>query len=192
MTYYGGKELAAAFKTVRDNTVKIAEEIPEEKYDFRATADTKTIRQMLAHIAISSGFQYHVHSNKIADMKTVNFAELMPKFTAEETKPRNKAELIAFLKEEGAKFSSYLESLPESFLAEPVAMPPHLQPPTKTRFEMLLGAKEHEMHHRGQLMTYQRLLGQVPHLTRQMQERMARMQAAAQQPQQQQPQEAQR
>jgi hypothetical protein len=35
MTYYGGKELAASFRTVRENTVKIAEEIPENKYDFR-------------------------------------------------------------------------------------------------------------------------------------------------------------
>jgi uncharacterized damage-inducible protein DinB len=31
---------------------------------------------------------------------------------------------------------------------------------------MLLGPKEHEMHHRGQLMLIQRLLGQVPELTR--------------------------
>jgi len=31
---------------------------------------------------------------------------------------------------------------------------------------MLLGVKEHEMHHRGQLMLIQRLLGRVPHLTR--------------------------
>ena len=38
MTYYGGKELAAAFRTVRDNTIKIAEEIPEDKYDFTAGA----------------------------------------------------------------------------------------------------------------------------------------------------------
>jgi uncharacterized damage-inducible protein DinB len=51
---------------------------------------------------------------------------------------------------------------------------------------MLLGAKEHEMHHRGQLMLIQRMIGLVPHLTRQMQERTARMQAA------QQPQEASR
>ena len=32
------------------------------------------------------------------------------------------------------------------------------------------------MHHRGQLMTMQRMIGLVPHLTRQMQERMAQMQ----------------
>jgi len=33
------------------------------------------------------------------------------------------------------------------------------------------------MHHRAQLMTMQRMIGQVPHLTRQMQERMAHAQA---------------
>ena len=55
-------------------------------------------------------------------------------------------------------------------------MPPQAGGATKSRFEMLLGAKEHEMHHRAQLMTMQRMIGQVPHLTRQMQERMAQQQ----------------
>ena len=36
MTYYGPKEMAASFRTVRDNTIKIAEEIPEENYGFRS------------------------------------------------------------------------------------------------------------------------------------------------------------
>ena len=58
-------------------------------------------------------------------------------------------------------------------------MPPGAEPATKSRFEMLLGPKEHEMHHRGQLTVLQRMIGVVPHLTRQMQERMARMQAQA-------------
>jgi uncharacterized damage-inducible protein DinB len=111
----------------------------------------------------------------------VNFPELMKGVLAEEAKPRNKAEIIAFLKSEGDKFASYLEGLDESFLAERVTMPPGAPgPATKSRFEMLLGAKEHEMHHRAQLMTIQRMIGQVPHLTRQMQERMAAMMAAQQ------------
>ena len=45
-------------------------------------------------------------------------------------------------------------------------MPPGAEPATKSRFEMLLSPKEHEMHHRGQLMMMQRMLGLVPHLTR--------------------------
>jgi uncharacterized damage-inducible protein DinB len=57
-------------------------------------------------------------------------------------------------------------------------MMPGGQPPLKSRFEMLLSAKEHEMHHRGQLMLIERMIGIVPHLTRDFQERVARMQAA--------------
>ena len=45
MTYYGGKELAAAFRTVRNNTIKIAEEIPESKYDFKPAPDTQLGRR---------------------------------------------------------------------------------------------------------------------------------------------------
>ena len=59
-------------------------------------------------------------------------------------------------------------------------MPAPNNPPFKTRFEMLLGMKEHEMHHRAQLMVMERMLGVVPHLTRRMQEMMARRQAEAQ------------
>jgi uncharacterized damage-inducible protein DinB len=48
----------------------------------------------------------------------------------------------------------------------------------KSRFEWLLGAKEHELHHRAQLMLIERQLGIVPHLTRQRNERIAQMRAA--------------
>jgi uncharacterized damage-inducible protein DinB len=43
----------------------------------------------------------------------------------------------------------------------------------RSRFESLLSPKEHEMHHRGQLMLIERMLGIVPHLTRQRQQRQA-------------------
>ena len=177
MTYYGARELAAAFRTVRNNTIKMAEEIPENKYEFRAAPDTRSIGQTLTHIALGTGFQHHVHSNKVADLKTVNFPELFQKVTAEEAKPRTKAEIVALLKTEGDRFAAFLEGLSESFLSEAVTMPPGAEPATKSRFEMLLSPKEHEMHHRGQLMTLQRMIGIVPHLTRQMQERMAQAMA---------------
>jgi len=180
MTYYGSRDLAASFRQVRGNTIQIADDIPENKYTFKAAPDCRSIGQTLVHIALSPGFQSHIHANRISDLKNVNFPELVQKFLAEEAKQRTKAEVVALLKAEGETFASYLEGLSDSFLAEPVAMPPGMQPPTKTRFEMLLAPKEHEMHHRGQLMVLQRMVGLVPHLTRQMQERMAQMAAAAQ------------
>jgi uncharacterized damage-inducible protein DinB len=175
MTYYGGKEMAASFRTVRKNTIQMAEEIPEHKYDFKPSPDTRTIGQTLTHIALATGFQSHVHMNRLDDMTKVNFPELMQRFGAEEAKPRTKSDIVALLKSEGDTFAAYLEELPEPFLAEKVTMPPGAEPAARTRFEMLLSAKEHEMHHRAQLMTLQRMIGQVPHLTRQMQERRAQM-----------------
>ena len=175
MTYYGGKELAAAYRTVRKNTIRIAEDIPENKYDFTAAPDTRSIRRTLVHIALSSGFAHHIHGNKISDLKTVNFPELTQKFGAEEARPRNKAEIIALLQADGEKFASFLEGLSEAFLAERVTMPPGVDPATKSRFGMLLSPKEHEMHHRAQLMTFERMIGVVPHLTR---ERMAQARQA--------------
>src|SRR5207245_1599467 len=107
------------------------------QYNFKPAPDTRSVAETLAHIAVSSGFQSHVHRNNISDMKTVNFMELFQKFTAEETKPRTKAELIALLKSEGESFASFLEGLPESFLADHVTMPPGAPYATRGRFDML-------------------------------------------------------
>jgi len=176
MNYYGGKEMAEAFRTVRRNTIQVAEDIPEEKYSFQATPETRTVAQTLVHIAYSPEFAFHVHGNKITDLSTVNFPELFQKMTAQESKPRTKAEIIAVLRSEGERFASFLESLPDAFLAETLATPPGGSPATRTRFEMLLGAKEHEMHHRAQLMVMERIVGVVPHLTLQRQAALARAQ----------------
>ncbi|HMF96881.1 MAG TPA: DinB family protein [Vicinamibacterales bacterium] len=180
MNYYGSKELAAAFRTVRKNTVQIAEEIPENKYDFKPSPEARSVAQTLSHLAVAPQFFTYVHVNKIIDMQSVNFQEVFGPLMAEEQKPRTKAELVELLKTEGDKFASFLEGMSESDLAEHVNMSPMAGGGSKSRFEMLLSPKEHEMHHRAQLMTIQRMIGQVPHLTRQMQERMAQMQQQAQ------------
>ena len=170
---YGGKELAATFRTVRNNTIKIAEEIPENQYDFRAAPDTRSIGQTLTHIGLLTTIQWHMQSNKVDDLGKMNFPELMQKVGAEEAKSRTKSEVIALLRSEGDKFAAFLEGQSDAFLTEIVRMPPGTEPATKSRLEMMLSPKEHEMHHRGQLMLLQRMIGLVPHLTRQRQEQMA-------------------
>ena len=72
---------------------------------------------------------------------------------------------------DGEKWGVYLDSVPEEELAVVLAFPEGAVPPTNSRFELLLGAKEHEMHHRGQLMQVERMIGIVPHLTRARQQR---------------------
>jgi len=63
-------------------------------------------------------------------------------------------------------------------LGEQVEYPEGMEPRVKSRFEMLIAPKEHEMHHRAQLMVIERMLGITPHLTREMEERSASMRSA--------------
>jgi uncharacterized damage-inducible protein DinB len=172
MLPYGGKDLARAARTVRGNTIQLAEEFSEPQLDFSPAPGVRTVRQLLAHIAASDSFA-GLHKEKRTSFEGVNFPELVVAMQADEQKPRTKAELIATLKERGEAYASWLETLSDEFLGEQFTMPPGQQPASKSRFEMLLGVKEHEMHHRAQLMVIQRMVGIVPHLTRQMQERFA-------------------
>jgi uncharacterized damage-inducible protein DinB len=179
MTYYGGKELAASFRTVRNNTIRIAEEIPEEKYDYRPAPDCRSVAQTLTHIAVGTRLSEKIHFiERFTTLAGFDFFGFFGSIMAEEEKARTKAELVELLKGEGEKFASLLEACTDEFLGEIVQYPEGMTPPTKSRFEMLLGAKEHEMHHRGQLMLVERMLGITPHLTRQMMERVQAMAAA--------------
>jgi len=176
MTYYGAKELAEAFKTVRKNTIQIAEDIPEDKYGYKAAPDVRSVGELLAHIALAPTFQLEFHGNPSASFSSFNFMPLFERLAAEIAKPRTKAQIIDLLRSEGEKFASFVGGLSDDFLGETLIMPPGGTPPHRLRFDMIMSVKEHEMHHRGQLMLIERILGITPHLTKQQQERMARMQ----------------
>ena len=177
MNYYGAKDLASSFRAVRKNTIQIAEEIPEDKYGFQPAPGTRTVAQTLVHIANVPRFNYQVLAmEKRLNMEGFDFPKMFAEMTAEEHKQRTKAEIISLLHDNGEQYAQWLETLGDEFLGQVVTFPQGAQPPSRSRFDMLLGTKEHEMHHRGQLMLVERMLGITPHLTRQMQERMAAMQ----------------
>ena len=178
MTYYGAKHLADSYRTVRKNTLAIAEEIPADKYGFKAAPETMSVGEMLAHLAASYAWQIDLHSKHTDFVDFAFFAAEREKGVADERAlaAAGKDAIVKALRERGDKFAAFLESLDEKTLGETVGFPPPVQPSQKSRLEMLLGVKEHEMHHRGQLMLLQRMLGIVPHLTR------ARQQMQAQAP----------
>jgi uncharacterized damage-inducible protein DinB len=114
---------------------------------------------------------------KLKTLRGYDFPGFMARANAAEKVKRSKAEIVAALTTEGERFAAWIEKLKPAFLAETYTDPMGQNP--KTRFESLHSAKEHEMHHRGQLMLIERILGITPHLTRQMEERMKARAAAA-------------
>ena len=176
MNFYGAKDLAAGFRVVRKNTIVIAEEIGEEHYGFRPTPESRSVAQLLTHIAVVPQLQEQIQAiEKRTTLDGFDFPTFFGRLMEEEQTARPKAKIIELLRVEGDRMAGWLDTVSDDFLGERVAMPAGMTPPSKSRFEMLLALKEHEMHHRGQLMLIERLLGMVPHLTREMQARFAQM-----------------
>jgi uncharacterized damage-inducible protein DinB len=169
---YSASELAAAFRTVRKNTIHIAEDIPEDKYSFVAAPGVRSVSQQLAHIAFSPMIHEDMHRvHRVTTLKGYDFGAITGLAAAKEKVSRSKGEIIAVLNSEGERIASWLGSLSPEFLEE--RFTDATGETSRTRFESLLGIKEHEMHHRAQLMLIERMLGITPHLTRQREERMA-------------------
>ena len=170
MNYYGAKEMAESWRTVRKNTIQVAEDIPEDKYSFRAAPETMTVAEMFSHLAVTPYWAQQCH---FVDRKTTvtseDFGQWMGELGKQASTLTNKAAILEALKKNGEQFASQMAGLSDAQLGEKVVLPMG----TKTRFEMLLGVKEHEMHHRAQLFLIERLLGIVPHLTRARQAAMA-------------------
>ena len=170
MTYYGARELAESFRTVRKNTIQVAEDIPEDQYSFRAAPDTMSVGEMLAHLACTPHWaQQCFFVEKKTNLAMDDFGRWMGELSGHAKALTGKAEIVAALKANGEAFATQLELMSEEHLAQPMTAPNA----TKSAFEMLLGIKEHEMHHRAQLFLIERMIGIVPHLTRARQERQA-------------------
>jgi uncharacterized damage-inducible protein DinB len=154
----------------------VAEDIPEDKYSYRATPDTMSVSEILAHLATTPHWaQQCFYIEKKTQVAMEDFGRWMGEATAKSKALTSKAAIIEALKTSGEEFAKLIESTTETQLAQVVTNPGG----SKSTFEMLLGIKEHEMHHRAQLFLIERMVGIVPHLTRARMERMAQQQAGA-------------
>jgi uncharacterized damage-inducible protein DinB len=164
MTLYGLQQLIDSTRVVRKNTIQIAEDIPEKDYGYRPTPESRSVAETLAHIAFLLQIDRQLHGDqRVSSFEGINFGEFIKQSEAEEKRSRSKDEILTLLREEGEERCEWLATFPETILAEQVGMPGG---GSKSRFEVLIGSKEHEMHHRAQLTVIERLLGIKPHLTR--------------------------
>src|ERR1039457_1315416 len=108
MAYYSGKDLARNFRTVRKNTIQIAQDIPEDKYGFRASPGSRTVAETLRHIAAQSGWQHQLHHvDKKSAMGFADFGAYMQKMGAFEASLSSKADIVKALESEGNHFAAY-------------------------------------------------------------------------------------
>ena len=130
MTTYGAKDMAESFRTVRKNTIQVAQDIPEDKYDYRPAEGVMTVGEMLAHLASSTHWaeQLHFVENK-SDVTYEDFGRYMAEGAAVSAGLKTKTDIVAALESRGHDFACKLEQLTDEQLAEHVSFPAPIQPP---------------------------------------------------------------
>jgi uncharacterized damage-inducible protein DinB len=159
---YGMPQVVASVRAIRADTIRIATDVPAERYDFRPTPDARSIAETLVHIASLWSLDRELHggATRLDSFGDFDIPALVARWRTDEAQPRSKAEIIELLRVEGERHASWLERIPRDVLAERMRMPGG---GSLSRFELLIAAKEHEVHHRAQLTVLQRLIGLVPH-----------------------------
>ena len=130
--------------------IAMAEDFPEDKYDYKPTPAQRTFAEQLLH---ASGANYFF----------TNLVEGKP-LPAEEDPPRSKyktkADVVGFVKKSFEDGASTIKAKGDSGMQGTVVDPFENQ---KVRvFEMAYGLIEHSGEHYGQLVGYYRSAGMVP------------------------------
>jgi uncharacterized damage-inducible protein DinB len=131
--------------------IAIAEDLPEDKYDYKPNADSRTFRAMLLHV---SGSMYYF--TDIAQAKKPRYPD-EPK--PADLKINNKADLVNFVKQCVTDGADLIKAKGDKGMNEAVnSGGPHLD----RLYDLAYGLIEHSGEHYGNLVVYYRANGMVP------------------------------
>lgn len=161
------EETLEAWSDVRHGLIEEVENIPHDRFDFRPTAETRSVRELIQHVLEVALMMTGELTRPDTDFHRVPWQELLDHYAGHVKHARRKTELIDLLR------SSFEEAEQSFRSAGELAM---LQ--LITRFDGEQGTKlawlnhgiAQEMYHRGQLVLYARLMGIEPVLTRRIRE----------------------
>jgi uncharacterized damage-inducible protein DinB len=163
MSLYGIRQLVDSMRAVRQNTILMAGDIPEADYGFRATPQTRSVAETLVHIAWLWTADRLMHEERrIESLEGFDFPALLATSADAESVVRSKVEIVELLRVEGERAAAWVGGLSDAFVTERIGLPGG---GSVSRFEMLIGTKEHELQHRAQLTVIDRMLGIVPRFT---------------------------
>ena len=142
------KVVLDSWNEIGHKLVAMAEDFPEDKYDFKPTPAQRSFAEQLLHAA---GANYYF-TNSVTGQK-------LP--AAEDPKRENyktKADIVAFVKKSVADGAAALQAKGEKGLMQTV---PYADQEARV-LDIAYGLIEHSGEHYGQLVVYYRLVGLVP------------------------------
>jgi uncharacterized damage-inducible protein DinB len=152
------EEFLSQWQSTREGLINEAERIPEDKLDFRATGETRSVIELLYHVIESE--------RRLIDEICRDDTDLKRLFTqSPDTEVRvvtSKNAIISLLRSSLVSTSEKVTKFGEENFDQLVT---GFDGNKITKMTLLQFTLSHEMYHRGQLTVYQRLLGIEPALT---------------------------
>ena len=134
-------ESKQTYASVKNNLQKMAEQMPEENYSFKATPDVRTFGQLVAHVADT---QARLCSMASGEQKSVGAASKTAK-----------ADLVAALRDSFAICDAAFDSLTDATASQPGGM-------GRSKLALLEYNTGHSNEEYGYMSVYMRLKGIVP------------------------------
>lgn len=144
------KVLLDSWNDIGRKLIAMAEDFPEDKYEFKATAAQRSFAEQLIHAAGANYF----FTNAVTGDKT------SPEDLMKRDRYKDKAAIVAFVKKSFADGAAVIQSKGDNGINDLVVEPFGHQQVRVVDFAY--GFIEHSGEHYGQLVVYYRLSGLVP------------------------------
>ncbi len=156
-------ESLATWRDDRQGLIDEVENIRATKFDFRPTPEVRSVREMIQHILEVAMMMTGELTQPKPDFSRATYPEFLEMYSQAAYDAQTKKELIAMLKWQIDDAVKRFKKVGEAAMFEPAT---NFDGSKWTRMQWLHHGLAQEMYHRGQITTYERLMGLEPALTK--------------------------
>ncbi len=157
------EEALEAWSDARRGVIDEARNVPAERWDFRPTEEVRSVEELVVHIMEVSEMMVGELTRPDGSFGRAPFPELIEEHAGDLAELQGRDELLGALE---VTLERGVERFREVGEVHMLGTVERFDGRRGTRLAWLHHGVAQEMYHRGQLCTYQRLMGRVPALTR--------------------------
>jgi uncharacterized damage-inducible protein DinB len=150
------------WRYIRQGLISEVDNIPEGKFDFRPSNDVKSVHELVQHILEGSMMMVGELGREQPDFQRMSPPELLEEYAARAHEAKGKTALIGLLEKQFEEGFATFTKMDADAMMSPVT---NFDGSQWSRMQWFFHGMTEEMYHRGQVVTYARLLGLVPALT---------------------------
>lgn len=156
------EEALEAWAYARQGVIEKVENLPEDRFDFRPTPETRSIAQLTLHIVESGLMMAGELTRPDGDFTRQPFPAFLQEYAGHLPDDAPKRELVELLRTTHAAGEKKIRDAGELLMLQFIK---RFDGQKGSRLAWMAHGVAHEEYHRGQLAVYSRLVGRVPALT---------------------------